>query len=381
MPEIETLKSFCNTLQEDTGEDFNSSFAYGDWSDAARWISQGLKNPSEFSKLIKEQDREKFFAQAAANCESANEFEVTNRLRGIVYLSDFLAAKDVKTPVETPESLLKKSVEAFEEAWPSDSLTARSSPCEGTFFRELFEHPVGPEQQNPKKADSNDTFKTAIKKTFNAHAGKRATGIVIDLLRWASSDNALPFREDNRKYRQSLCHVSSPLRSCTPIVLAESNRSSTNGKVVWLTVELFDDAGGGFAPCPRMLGMTSISLVNQSFLTAMDKAWRLAGLDARYRGRWLVTRTPPFDLSSDIDRLAINRNGNDSQKPFFFPHLFGESAQCAALVAILAASGEIRYEDGTFRIDSSHSSDSKPQSLKLVPVSYTHLTLPTICSV
>ena len=171
MPEIETLKSFCNTLQEDTGEDFNSSFAYGDWSDAARWISQGLKNPSEFSKLIKEQDREKFFAQAAANCESANEFEVTNRLRGIVYLSDFLAAKDVKTPVETPESLLKKSVEAFEEAWPSDSLTARSSPCEGTFFRELFEHPVGPEQQNPKKADSNDTFKTAIKKTFNAHAG------------------------------------------------------------------------------------------------------------------------------------------------------------------------------------------------------------------
>ncbi len=100
-----------------------------------------------------------------------------------------------------------------------------------------------------------------------------------------------------------------------------------------LTVELFPcPKGGPFCPDPRFLGLTNINVTqtaperpDPSFVRALNAVWEISRFNEGFRGRWRL-ENPPKEVRHRI-RTEYPRR------------IVGNSAQAAALCAILAASG------------------------------------------
>lgn len=253
--------------------------------------------------------------------------EIWNRLSGIGHVARWQLQRSI---ANNQLDLLTSAINAFEQAWPTDP-HAVSSPWADSFSNSL--------------GKNNDPFcliKAALLQT-------RGAGIVRNLWEFFNtSEGSLNAEFDPIQTTRNI--------ASTPVFFATERDGNTGGNVLWLTVELFQDGfGSGFAPCPMTLGLTSIIkelpdaqgvLQDLSFLKAMDKAWRLSGVAnrneelGRYnRGRWTLTHQPLFECEARVKELDANF------KKFFPPYLSGGSAETAALVAILAASGCIPYSD------------------------------------
>ena len=98
------------------------------------------------------------------------------------------------------------------------------------------------------------------------------------------------------------------------------------GKLLWLTVELYRDHPGVLVPDPLCFGLTDFS----KLFTPMNQCWDASGLASEFRGVWrLTSKYPGDDPLFKIDHRT------------YLPSLEGSSLQAAALAAMWAASGRI----------------------------------------
>lgn len=136
-----------------------------------------------------------------------------------------------------------------------------------------------------------------------------------------------------------------PHHAVTPVLGAElTSGDDVDTPILWLTVELIPQPNGGvFCPDPLFHGLMDVGTYEPGtdhLVTAMQEVWEASGLASRFRGRWRFTTECPKDAKR-----------NSGQEPVFVPRVHGRSAQGAALVALLAASGD-PYLDGKHgRID------------------------------
>ena len=247
--------------------------------------------------------------------------------------------------------LILDSVNRFEAVWPTDTRDDSSKHRKIQTFQDEI-------------SKVEDQFAQALKGLASNQAqdifAKRGFGITRDLFYHYNSG-----RNKNRRFEPN---AKDRNIASTPVFLATAKDGCTDGMVMWLTVELFqDEFGTGFAPCPMTMGLTSFTKSSDddvSFLEAMDKAWRLSCVASRdeslgrfNRGRWMLTHEPMFDCEASVK----TEGDRESQKTFYPPSLAGGSAEAAALIAILAASGCIPYSDTeVFRI-------GKNEPMNLVP--------------
>lgn len=131
-------------------------------------------------------------------------------------------------------------------------------------------------------------------------------------------------------------------RGSTPVLLYHD---VDHGRVARLTVDLLDEAGGGFYPDPLAMGLT---IIEPRFYLAMQRAWRRSGLafhpdgsERPLRGCWRVTTySPAFPGPWEKPLPALDDNH------FSVPILSGRSVEAAALAAIWSAWGDIPGEQG-----------------------------------
>src|SRR5260221_14128 len=93
-----------------------------------------------------------------------------------------------------------------------------------------------------------------------------------------------------------------PSRRCRTGMASSSGESSLlygeqkSNLVAQFTVDLIRDEGSGFRPGPSFLGLTALDEGEESFHQAMQRSWRLSGVEKLgYRGRWWITGFRPPD--------------------------------------------------------------------------------------
>lgn len=133
---------------------------------------------------------------------------------------------------------------------------------------------------------------------------------------------------------------------CTAILFG----SDESGSVLWLTVDLYEDGMGSFAPDVFSLGWTQIALNLSSerkteeenevrgILASFDEMWRISGLaELGFSGKWRITNRPLVTCEASLLEPS-------SRIPLCFDEVFtGRSAEAATIVGLLAASGLV-YE-------------------------------------
>ena len=332
---------------------------FGNYSSFANWLSKpdllsGTDPPNPLEYLISDQSDH---FDRFSRCTLPNELdeissqENAHRLRGLYNIFEYCVCGSGNE--ETLANFITNAIESFDKAWPD----RRSNPDNGNgqlapFDESLFNHSVS-QIYGDEQSASNDPPRMALKNAFKEHGSKgRAIGVVIDLLR---KYQGIP----TSHHDTLVSNWTSSNIASTPVFLASKSYIETHGRVMWLTVELFKDCGSGFAPCPRTLGMMSLrdgetnEDLDNSFLTAMDKSWHLSRVaEQGYRGRWTLTHLPPRVFQYDASNKEYLLD-DSPKKPSFLRSITGGSAEAAALIAILAASGMIPDDDP-------NNPDSKP---------------------
>jgi hypothetical protein len=185
-------------------------------------------------------------------------------------------------------------------------------------------------------SDNHENFSVNPSRAWLYNKFHQRVDSIVSYRTWVSHPDAR--KEKTLDYCKGL-----PRSVCTPILLSTGGE----GVIMWLTVDLFEDGLGSFAPDIFSLGWSQIHIKPKSsnptsqddvsFLGSFDRMWDHSGLGKLgLSGRWRITNRP----TTQCGALHLEAS-NISHR--YLPDYSGRSAECAVLVCLLAASGFV-YE-------------------------------------